>query len=122
MSEEAYIWHRVQELGPEGVESLADRGRQMIEVEGRRLCVIRVGEKVSVFRPKCPHGGAPLENAGVNEAGDLVCPWHRFTYCPSTGANTSGEGYSLEVYPVKVEKNVVYVGTPAPRPKKWWFW
>ena len=64
----------------------------------------------------CPHRREFVLSRGM--IGDahgkpkVACPVHKKTYSLETGACTSGEDYSLRVFPVKVEGDDVYLSLP----------
>ncbi len=62
---------------------------------------------------KCPHAGGIMANGSIDALGNVVCPLHRYKFSLHNGRNTSGEGYYLKTYPVKVEAEGVFVGIPV---------
>jgi len=74
------------------------------------------------FDAVCPHRGGPLDQGEIWR-GTLECPWHRHRYDLATGANVyprnvypddlpdlQAELHSARTFPVKVQKEIVYVG------------
>src|SRR6185436_12180673 len=64
----------------------------------------------------CPHKKAFVLSRGiVGSQGDIpkvACPLHKKTYSLQTGECTSGEDYSVKVFPVKVADGDVYLLLP----------
>jgi 3-phenylpropionate/trans-cinnamate dioxygenase ferredoxin subunit len=56
----------------------------------------------------CPHQNSPLEGAPI-EKGQIVCRRHGYRFDLHTGDCTTLGGYSLPVYEVSVENDIVYV-------------
>jgi nitrite reductase/ring-hydroxylating ferredoxin subunit len=110
-------WVRVQEVSLMGYRFLDDGKAAAVNVNGQRLCLVRKGEALFALRDRCPHAGAPLHTGHVNQEGHLVCPWHRFTFCPEDGKSGAGEGYSVEAFPVQIHPEGTYIGFP--KRKKW---
>jgi nitrite reductase (NADH) large subunit len=65
----------------------------------------------------CPHKREMVLARGI--IGDyqgtpkVACPLHKKTFSLESGACLSGEDYRLQVFPVKVEEDAVYLGLPA---------
>ncbi|MGA2849380.1 MAG: Rieske (2Fe-2S) protein [Terracidiphilus sp.] len=53
-------------------------------IQGRPVCVARIGGAVAVLDGVCPHDGGPL-GEGIVEAGRVVCPWHGYAFDVRTG-------------------------------------
>jgi 3-phenylpropionate/trans-cinnamate dioxygenase ferredoxin subunit len=103
-----YQWHRVAEHVAEldftsGNIALAD-------VNGKKVCIGRSGERLFAFAWKCPHAGARLSEGHIDALGQVVCPLHRYKFNPLNGRNSSGEGYYLKHWPVEIREGAVYIG------------
>ena len=77
------------ELPPEG--EVAE-----FTVQGRALCVARIGGAVAVLDGVCPHEGGPL-GEGLVEDGRVVCPWHGYAFDIYTGATEQDKDLKAEV-------------------------
>ena len=60
-----------------------------IEVEGRRLAVFRLGERVFAIDDRCSHRGFPLHD-GVLEQASVRCRTHGACFDLTTGAVLRG--------------------------------
>lgn len=64
----------------------------------------------------CPHkqqmalSRGMIGSAGHNCEPKVACPFHKRTFSLITGENLEGECYQLEVYPVRLEQNKIYIG------------
>ncbi len=62
----------------------------------------------------CPHRLEMALARGIIgsecEEPKVACPFHKKTFSLETGACLSGDDYSIETYPVKVENNHVLIG------------
>ncbi|HHG83640.1 MAG TPA: (2Fe-2S)-binding protein [Bacteroidetes bacterium] len=105
-----YEWHRVFEAATMGVKFLKDGAVTLVSVNGRKICMARKGETLFALRSRCPHSGGPLDQGYLNEAGELVCPWHRFRFCLEDGKSAGGEGYFVPHFPVQIREGNVFVG------------
>jgi nitrite reductase/ring-hydroxylating ferredoxin subunit len=45
----------------------------------------------------------------IDPLGNVVCPLHRYKFNIINGRNTTGEGYYLKTYPLRIDENGVYV-------------
>jgi nitrite reductase (NADH) large subunit len=67
----------------------------------------------------CPHKNAFVLSRGIigtaGEEPKVACPLHKKPYSLETGKCLSGEGYSVKVFPVKVNGDAVFVKLPPQR-------
>lgn len=114
----ATVWFDVQ--FPEFMAWKGGKGNPLreVKVNGKRICLIRHGEKISAIDARCPHAGGPLAGGHLNEAGEVVCPWHRFAFSSTTGQSESG-GYFVNCYDVEVKEMGLRIGM---KNKRWWEW
>ena len=80
------------------------------EANGRRICLSKKDGNIFAFAYKCPHAGGYFVNGYLDALGNVVCPVHRYKFCPANGRNVSGEGYYLKHWPVEIRADGVYVG------------
>ena len=89
---------------PEGTPTFA-------EVDGDRLCIVRVGDRVHAICDDCPHAEASLsEGDFLADENAVECPLHGSSFNLETGE--PGEPPATEpvrVYPVSVEGGDVLV-------------
>lgn len=105
-------WRKVYEATTMGIKFLKDGEVRFADADGKKICMLRKGEQLFALKSRCPHAGGPMGNGFLDEDGNLVCPWHRFKFCPETGKDPSGEGYFLPTYPVEIRESGLYVGFP----------
>jgi nitrite reductase/ring-hydroxylating ferredoxin subunit len=81
------------------VASFPDKGIRRVEVGGREICLVRVGDEFFALLDRCPHGGARLSG---RRSEMLKCPWHGWEYDVRTGQSwsdpksTRTRAYSVE--------------------------
>ncbi len=97
-------WHP----GPLLAALSADRPEEF-SFHGKRIGLLRRGESVYAFAATCPHAGAPLCESRLDAKGHLICPLHQYRFNPANGYNSSGEGYKLKTFPVRVEEGRIFV-------------
>ena len=89
-----------------------------VEVSGRKLCVVKISDKIFVIQNSCPHAGADL-SSGWCRNGNIVCPYHRHEFDLATGRGIAGQGNYVNTYPVESRDDGIYVGLKD----SWWkFW
>ena len=86
-----------------------------VDANGKTICLVRSKELMYAVAQKCPHAGGFLAEGFVDAMGNIVCPLHRYRFCPSNGRNVSGEGYYLKHWSVEVREDGVYVGLDKPK-------
>jgi nitrite reductase (NADH) small subunit len=74
---------------------------------GRPLCIANVGGVIRALDNECPHRGGPLSE-GMIEGGNIVCPWHAWTFDAATGAAIEGDE-RVAVFAVSIEGDEVFV-------------
>jgi 3-phenylpropionate/trans-cinnamate dioxygenase ferredoxin subunit len=78
-------------------------------VEGRRLGLYRLGDRIYAIDDICPHQYAVLTD-GYLEDGCIECPLHQARFDIRTGAAISGPAErNVQTYPVKIEQGLVLV-------------
>jgi nitrite reductase/ring-hydroxylating ferredoxin subunit len=110
-------WIRVDEITMMGAKYVPEGKLGKVTVNGVTLCLVRRGDRLLAMKDRCPHSGGPLHQGFLDEEGNVVCPWHRFKFCPEDGRSAGGEGYAVQTYPVEIHPEGTYVGFP--RRKKW---
>lgn len=100
-------------------DEVAERGRVVVDVDGREIGVFRVGGKLYAYANRCVHAGGPVcqgkivpriqeridehrQSQGL-EYSDVIqvaCPWHGYEYDLRTGEHPVGNGVRLRRYSV----------------------
>ncbi len=94
------------------VEELGIAEKKVIEADadGKTVCIGQYDGTLFAFAQKCPHAGAYFKEGIIDQAGNVLCPRHRYKFCVKNGRNVSGEGYYLKHWPVEVRDEGVFVG------------
>jgi nitrite reductase/ring-hydroxylating ferredoxin subunit len=101
---------------------------RMVEIDGHRIGLYRVGEELHALADRCPHRGAPIcagrvvtpieVRDGCLELGDrasvLRCPWHKWEFEIASGRCLVDERLRLRRYAVQVEGDEVVVSLDLP--------
>ena len=110
MSEKKYTFHQIADY-PTSL-SFNQQGIAVVEVKGKKICIVRFKEEWYAFAYKCPHASGIMSEGYLDAIGNVVCPVHRYKFNLKNGRNTSGEGYYLKIYPVEVREEAIFVGVP----------
>ena len=85
---------------------------KLVELEGLRVVLARVGDLVYACGDVCAHRGGPLGEGKLSGA-RLACPWHGWMFDVRTGQCVfPGRGTSVPSYPVRVEAGEILVELP----------
>jgi nitrite reductase (NADH) small subunit len=71
------------------------------EAAGREICLANVAGTLRAMDNRCPHRDGPLHEGWI-ENGEIVCPWHGWSFDPVSGACTNARG-PVDVFAVKVQ-------------------
>ena len=82
---------------------------RLVEADGARVVLVRVGDQVHALGGVCAHQGGPLAEGRLTGT-RLACPWHGWMYDVRTGQCVfPGRGAAVPSYPVHVEGDDVLV-------------
>ncbi len=79
-----------------------------IPVRDKMICIANVGGTISAIDNVCLHRGGPI-GQGLVEGGKVICPWHGWEWDPRTGEAAHNPKARVQVYPIKIEGDDVYV-------------
>ncbi len=84
----------------------------LVELNGARVVLTRVGDAVYACGDVCAHKGGPLSQGKLNGP-RLACPWHGWMYDVRTGQCLfPGRGASVPSYATRIEGGQVWVELP----------
>ena len=85
---------------------------RLVEQNGARVVLIRIGEQVHALADACAHQGGPLGDGKLSGT-RLACPWHGWMYDVRTGQCVfPGRGAAVARYAVKLDSDEVQVTIP----------
>ena len=85
---------------------------KLVDLDGTRVVLARVGEAVYACGDVCSHRGGPLSQ-GKLTGSRLACPWHGWMYDVRTGRCLfPGRGASVPTYPVRIDGDAIFVELP----------
>jgi nitrite reductase/ring-hydroxylating ferredoxin subunit len=99
----------VSEVRAASFADLAPGAPRRVDVEGLRVVLARVGDRVYACADACAHRGGPL-GEGKLAGSRLTCPWHGWMYDVRTGqCLLPARGGPVATYPVRVDGDDVLV-------------
>ncbi len=85
---------------------------KVVELDGVRIVLVRMGDAVYACGDVCTHRGGPLGEGKLNGT-RLACPWHGWMFDVRTGQCVfPGRGASVPIYPVSLETGDIVVELP----------
>lgn len=112
-------------VGP--VAELRREGCRVVEVEGRYVAVVSVGERFYALHDRCPHRGASMSQGTVDgtfvaaapqefvygQHDEVIrCPWHGWEFSLDSGRSLlQPDRVGVKVYRVTVDDDMVVVHT-----------
>ena len=92
-----------------GLAELTPGVPRLVEADGKRVVLVRIGDRVHALSDVCVHQGGPLSEGKLSGT-RLACPWHGWMYDVRTGQCVfPGRGAAVPSYLVRVESNEVLV-------------
>lgn len=96
-----------------GLDDLPLRGPLTVEVDGRRILIVRDGEDLYGVDATCTHAGGPLEQGTISGC-LLACPWHGAVFDLRSGETIRGPARKpLHTYRVSCRDGRLTVEIPA---------
>jgi nitrite reductase/ring-hydroxylating ferredoxin subunit len=80
-----------------------------VQVNKKRICLIKTEDRWFATQAKCPHAGADLSQ-GWCKNGKLICPFHRYEYDLQSGKGAPGQDDYIDTYPLQIRQDGIYIG------------
>jgi 3-phenylpropionate/trans-cinnamate dioxygenase ferredoxin subunit len=83
-----------------------------MDIAGRQVLLVRIGEEVHAAANICPHAGSPLSHGSLKN-GAVQCPMHGIRFKLSDGSIV-GRAIcdSLEIYSARIREGMIEVAFP----------
>lgn len=91
-----------------GIEMLASGETKAVDVDGKSVLLVRLGDEWLALANRCGESPLPLQFSRL-EGATLHCSWHGCQYDVRTGVRLDGPGDRLHVFPVSVENGNVRI-------------
>ncbi|MES2807651.1 MAG: Rieske 2Fe-2S domain-containing protein [Bacteroidota bacterium] len=80
-----------------------------VKVNGKGIVLVGADGVINALSATCPHAGGEL-SGGWCKNGKLICPIHRYAYDIKTGRGDPGQNDYVDVYPVDIRDDDIYIG------------
>jgi 3-phenylpropionate/trans-cinnamate dioxygenase ferredoxin subunit len=91
------------------VDEMADGECRLVDADGTRIAVFRIGDDYHAIEDVCTHDGGELAG-GCLDGDVIVCPRHGARFSVRTGEALSAPAYEpTAVFPVRIEQGIVQV-------------
>jgi len=111
------------------VDEFGPKSRKQLQIDGKKVIVMRVGDDFHAYENRCLHMGGPVGEGIVigkveavldeqkrvicetfsTDQIQLVCPWHGWAYDVSTGEFAGDKSMRLNKYNTRIDGSNVYV-------------
>ena len=102
------VWHKVADNA--AMLPWQENGMCIVTAGAKQVTLARQADSIFAFALKCPHASGIMADGYITAAGQVACPLHRYRFNMKNGRNTTGEGYFLKTYAVKIEETGIWVG------------
>lgn len=89
---------------------------RLINVGGKKICLVKIDQEFFATQSRCPHAGADLSQ-GFCKDKKLICAFHRYEYDLETGRGAAGQGDYINTFPLELREDGLYIGLK----EKWAF-
>lgn len=91
------------------LSELVENTPRSVRVSGKKILVLRQGDRVYAMEDRCTHEDSPLVDGCVS-SGKIACPSHGALFDLASGTALTPPAYeAVTVYPVTVENGVVQI-------------
>ena len=106
------IWHKIFDSVEIAEKRIPLNTADVVKAGNKVLCLAHIKEGFFAVKNKCPHQGGPLGEGSISEEGEIICPWHKYSFDLKTGKDTGGLGDFVESYPVEIRQDGLFIGLP----------
>ena len=98
------------------LSSLRQRRPTIVDVDGKKIVLVRLGEEVCAITNECPHAGGQL-GQGYVQNGAIECPIHLAAFDLHTGGAVRNPAIVAQTYHVVVDgDDILLLDNPASPP------
>lgn len=103
-------WIRIFGDETEARKRIQPNRPQLIVVNGRRICLALFNDRFYAVQDSCTHSGDSLSRGHVNYLGEIICPWHNYTFDLGSGRECQSRSKDLRTYPLKMDESGFFIG------------
>ena len=105
-------WHKVYESVEIAQRRVPVNSAVIVLVGKQKLCLAHSKAGFFALDNKCPHQGGSLGEGEISEKGEIICPWHKYSFDLKTGKDTCGLGDYVDTYSVEQRDDGLFIGIP----------
>ena len=94
----------------EALQRMPENRPQLVIIEGKRICLVRLSEVFYAVQDSCTHNGESLSKGSVNFLGEIVCPWHHYRFDLRSGKACDSNCTDLESFNVRFDDDGLFIG------------
>ncbi|MDX2196151.1 MAG: nitrite reductase (NAD(P)H) small subunit [Cytophagales bacterium] len=103
-------WYKVFDSENDAVKNIPLNKAVTVLAGKHKICMARTPQGYFAVSDTCPHNGASLSKGMCNTLGEIVCPWHNYTFDLKLGHCSTDNAYGVEVYKVDIRNDGLYIG------------
>jgi nitrite reductase (NADH) small subunit len=98
------------------IMDVPENGGACVKIRDLQIAVFNFSKRNEWYATQnlCPHKMQMILSRGMigDKAGEpkVACPFHKKNFSLKSGECISGDEYKIDIYPVKVENDYVYIG------------
>jgi nitrite reductase (NADH) small subunit len=98
------------------VTEVPENGGACIKIKDQQIAIFKFSKRDEWYATQnlCPHKMQMILSRGMigDKAGEpkVACPFHKKNFSLKTGECISGDDYKINIYPVRIENDFVYIG------------
>jgi nitrite reductase (NADH) small subunit len=98
------------------VNDIPENGGACALIEGKQIAIYNFTRRQEWYATDnlCPHRQQMILSRGMigDTQGEpkVACPFHKKAFSLKSGACLSGDEYTINTYPIKVEEGMIYIG------------
>lgn len=89
---------------------LDERGRGIVRIGDRKICLMLHKEKLHAFDHLCPHAKHSLLDGIINFQNEIVCPLHAYRFSLKDGVESEQRTNDLKIHVLEERNDGVFIG------------
>ena len=102
-------WKKIFETQSAAENALKENRPRLLLIGEKRICLVKTLGKILAVQNSCTHNGGSLHLGTINFRGEVVCPLHQYQFDLKTGREAGRRSADLELYPVKINDEGVFI-------------
>ncbi|MEM8894479.1 MAG: Rieske 2Fe-2S domain-containing protein [Bacteroidota bacterium] len=103
-------WHKLFNDMEAATKAIPTSGIRRADINGIKVSLVNYRQQIFAVADQCPHMRASLAQGKINPFGEIICPLHHYQFNLQYGQEAQNRCEDLEVYPIEVRDDGVYIG------------